>query len=118
MLVRRGTMDHVSSSDEPLRSDEPSPPLISFILPTYNARSHLTRCLDAVTGQEFKNIEIIAVDGASQDGSADILDERKLAESRLHVIRDQNKIAPSVARNIGADRAQGRYLGCVDTDDV
>jgi CDP-glycerol glycerophosphotransferase len=108
-----------ANSDSPSRhSQEPSCPLISFILPTYNAARHLDDCLGAITRQSYRDIEIIAVDGASTDETAAALDEWSRTEPRLTVRRQTERIGPGRARNIGARLAAGQYLWFVDADDV
>jgi CDP-glycerol glycerophosphotransferase len=92
-------------------------PLISVIIPVYNVASYLTECLDSITRQRFKNVEIIAVDGASDDASGKILDERSQAEPRLAVFH-ADRIGPGRARNQGAHQATGEYIWFVDGDDV
>src|SRR5690349_22594635 len=79
---------------------------------------YLTQCLDGITQQTFRDIEIIAIDGASTDDSAAILEERKRTEPRLTVIRHSARIGPGNARNMGARLARGEYLWFVDADDT
>lgn len=92
-------------------------PLISLIIPVYNVADYLTECLDSITRQEFENVEIIAVDGASTDVSRKILDKRRLTEPRLTVVH-ADKIGPGLARNEGARQAEGEYIWFIDGDDV
>src|SRR5215475_9085101 len=82
--------------------DEATLPVLSFILPVYNASGYLAHCLDGITQQTFRDIEIIAIDGASTDNSAAILEERKRTEPRLMVIRENTRVGPGNARNMGA----------------
>src|SRR5215469_8394747 len=95
----------------------PATPLISIVIPVYNAERDLTACLDAVTGQSFSDFEIIAVNNGSADKSPEILDARAASEPRL-VIVHEDKIGPGLARNIGAGLATGRYIWFVDADDA
>jgi CDP-glycerol glycerophosphotransferase len=99
------------------QTQERPAPLISFVVPVYNASRYLTACLDSIAGQEFVDLEIIAVDGASDDGSERMLDARASVEPRLTVLHEA-RIGPGIARNIGAARASGDYLWFVDADDV
>jgi CDP-glycerol glycerophosphotransferase len=92
-------------------------PLISIIMPIYNLEDYLDKCLDAITKQEFKNIEIIAVDGGSTDRSAKILDAKKREDPRFTVIT-RDRIGPGEARNVGMDEATGEYIWFVDGDDI
>src|SRR5580692_4455801 len=93
-------------------------PLISVVMPTKDARKYLTACLESITGQAFRDIEIIAIDGASRDGTAELLDDFGRTEPRLLVRHEKRRIGPGNARNLGAKLAHGEYLWFVDGDDV
>lgn len=110
-------MPRVSSDSESHRTQLGSSPLISIVIPVYNIAPYLTECLDSITQQEFRDIEIIAVDGGSTDSSAAILDERREKEPRLSVIH-ASRIGPGMARNLGTARANGEYIWFVDGDDT
>ena len=91
--------------------------MISLVIPIFNIESYLVECLNSITQQEFKDIEIIAVDGESQDSSGRILDEMSRKEPRLTVIHE-GRIGPGRARNVGAERARGEYIWFVNGDDI
>lgn len=91
-------------------------PLISVIVPVYNAASFLSRCMDSLVHQTYSNLEIICVNDGSKDNSADILDEYAARDSRVKVIHQENK-GVSVARNTGMDAATGEFVSFVDADD-
>lgn len=91
-------------------------PLVSVVVPVYNAEPYLRECLDSLFGQTLKEIEIIAVDDGSTDGSGKILDEFAARDRRLKVIHQENA-GVSAARNRGIKAARGRYLTFVDADD-
>lgn len=88
----------------------------SVILPVYNVEKYLRQCLDSVIGQTLKEIEIIAVDDGSTDGSPAILDEYAAREPRMKVIHQRNAGA-GAARNAGLDAATGDYVIFFDPDD-
>ena len=91
-------------------------PVVSVILPIYNMEKYLRECLDTVTGQSLKNIEIICVDDGSTDGTINILDEYRRKDSRVMVVRQENQGA-AVARNVGLDLADGDWVAFMDPDD-
>lgn len=91
-------------------------PLVSVIVPVYNAKKHLRECLDSIVGQTLEAIEIICVDDGSTDGSLDILQEYAAADSRFTVLTQTNQYA-GTARNNGIDLARGKYLVFWDSDD-
>jgi glycosyltransferase involved in cell wall biosynthesis len=107
-------MDHTRSSGG---AGNRTGPLISLVVPVYNIDDYLSQCLDSITRQEFRDIEIIAVDGGSTDDSGKILDEQDQGEPRLTVVHEP-RIGPGRARNIGAEQAKGEYLWFVDGDDL
>jgi len=93
-------------------------PAVSIIVPVYNVQPWLTRCLDSLTGQTLKNIEIICIDDKSTDGSLKIIYEYEKKDSRIKVIAlEKNSGGASVARNAGLAVATGEYIGFVDSDD-
>lgn len=90
--------------------------LISVIVPVYNTAQYLRRCIDSITNQTYKNLEIICVDDGSTDGSGRILDELQKRDSRVKVFHNENK-GVSAARNFALNHANGDYIGFVDSDD-
>lgn len=92
-------------------------PQISVIVPVYNYKEYLRRCLDSILAQTFADWECIVVDDGSSDGSAAICDEYAQKDSRFVVIHKQNG-GVSSARNAGLGKARGRYLLFCDADDV
>lgn len=91
-------------------------PWLSFIVPAYNCRSTISRCLDSIISQMDVPYEIICVDDGSLDDTPAILDsyaERYASVSVMHVPNN----GPSMARTRGIRTARGQYLMFVDSDD-
>lgn len=91
-------------------------PKISVIIPVYNVERYLARCLDSITCQTLREIEIICVDDESPDGSIDILRDYASREPRMRVISQRNK-RQGGARNTGFDAARGEWVAFIDSDD-
>lgn len=91
-------------------------PLISVIVPVYNVEAYLSRCVDSILAQTYKNLEIILVDDGSTDNCGNLCDEYAQRDPRIRVIHKTNG-GLSSARNAGIDVAAGEYLGFVDSDD-
>lgn len=89
---------------------------ISIIVPVYNVKEYLKKCVDSLIAQTFKDIEIILVDDGSTDGSSEICDELLKEDERIRVIHKENG-GLSDARNTGIDAARGKYIGFIDSDD-
>ena len=95
---------------------EKNGPLISVIVPVYDVGKYLSKCLDSLLAQTWRNLEIIVVDDGSPDGSWDIMQDYAARDSRVRIFRKKNG-GVSAARNFGMDAAEGEYLGFVDPDD-
>ncbi len=93
-----------------------SQPLISVIIPTYNASAYLSRCLDSVLSQTYTNIEVVAVDDGSTDNTASVLRGYAEKDARVRVITQSNA-GVSATRNAGLNTAKGEYLFFADCDD-
>lgn len=93
-----------------------NPPLLSVIIPVYNAEAYLCRCLDSVLGQTLRDIEVIVVNDGSTDNSLQICKNYAKHDSRIHLI-DQANAGPAAARNKGMQAARGEWLWFIDADD-
>ena len=91
-------------------------PLVSVIVPVYNAEPYLDNCLDSIAAQTWENLEVWLVDDGSTDASPALCDARAAADSRFHVLHQANA-GVSAARNAALERATGQYLQFVDGDD-
>lgn len=89
-------------------------PFISVIIPSYNRGYILERAIKSVLQQTYRNFELIVVDDASQDNTADILHHYS---SKLHIIRHSIHSGVSAARNSGIMSARGDYIALLDSDD-
>ena len=90
--------------------------LISVIIPVYNIKEYLERCVDSVLAQTWGRLEILLVDDGSTDGTEKLVDELRKKDSRIRVFHKPNG-GSSSARNLGISEAKGKYLGFVDSDD-
>lgn len=89
---------------------------ISVIIPVYQVKAYLSRCVGSVCAQTHKNLEIWLIDDGSTDGSGQLCDALAAGDSRIRVIHQENR-GLSAARNAGLDRATGAYIAFVDADD-
>lgn len=93
-----------------------SSPLVSVIIPVYNAEDYLPACLDSLLCQTLTEIEILLIDDGSTDGSGRICDACAAKDARVRVIHQENQ-GVSRARNQGIEHAAGEYILLVDSDD-
>ncbi len=89
---------------------------LSIIIPVYNTENTLRRCFDSVINQTYSNLEVLAVDDGSTDGSADVIKEYARKDERFRYIGIEHG-GVSKARNKGLEYADGEYLQFIDADD-
>ncbi len=91
-------------------------PLVSIIVPVYQAELFLEKSVESIMNQTLSNIEIILVNDGSKDGSGKICDMIAASDKRVRVIHKENG-GQSSARNVGINTATGKYIGFMDNDD-
>ena len=91
-------------------------PLISVIVPVYNVDKYLSRCIESILNQNYKDLELILIDDGSTDNSVEICNQYVQNDFRIKLFQQSNQ-GSSVARNIGLTHAQGEYISFVDSDD-
>ena len=91
-------------------------PVVSIIVPVYNAEKYLHRCIDSILVQTCMDWELLLIDDGSKDSSGDICDEYAAKDSRIRVFHKENG-GVSSARNLGLNHAQGEWVTFVDSDD-
>ena len=89
---------------------------ISVIIPVYNVKSYLNRCIESVLTQTYQNLEVIIVDDGSFDGSSEICDAFAQRDSRVKVLHQVNQ-GLSAARNAGIEISSGEWVAFLDSDD-
>ncbi len=92
-------------------------PLISIIVPVYNAESTVEKCVDSMIRQDYQNIEIILVDDGSVDRSLSIIERLKSRDNRILIFHQENQ-GQNAARKLGLEHASGNYVAFVDSDDT
>ncbi len=91
-------------------------PLVSIILPVYNAQNHLARCVGSICAQTYRNIEIIILNDGSKDQSLPVCEEFRQKDPRILLV-DKANSGVSDTRNLGLKLASGKYVEFVDSDD-
>lgn len=89
---------------------------VSIIVPVYNTKNYLPRCVDSLVKQDYSNTEILLVDNMSDDGSAQLCDDYSSRYTNVYGIHLDEK-GVSRARNAGLEYATGKYIAFCDSDD-
>ena len=90
--------------------------LISVVVPVFNVEKYLSRCIDSIINQTYRNLEIILVDDGSSDKCPQICDSYALKDKRIKVMHKKNE-GVSEARNVGLHASKGKYISFIDSDD-
>lgn len=91
-------------------------PIVSVIIPAYNAQNFIEQCISSVTAQTLRDIEVIVVDDGSNDDTCALVKRFTQQDDRITLLRQANQYA-GVARNNGLSHARGKYLYFLDADD-
>lgn len=92
-------------------------PLVSIVVPVYNAGKYLEKCLYSITEQEYPNLEIVVINDGSTDSSKDTIERYALKDKRF-IVHNKENGGVSSARNKGIELANGKYITFIDADDV
>ena len=92
-------------------------PLVSVIVPIYNAKDHIARCVESIRRQTYRNLQILLLNDGSQDVSLEVCRMFAQVDGRITLIDKENS-GVSATRNLGMRAARGAYLQFVDADDT
>ena len=87
-----------------------------MLVPAYNVEKYISRCLDSILSQTYKNLEVILIDDGSTDSTGRICDDYARRDERVRVIHQENQGLAEV-RNVGIREAKGEWIQFVDSDD-
>lgn len=90
---------------------------ISVIIPVYNTGKYISKCLDSVLNQTFKDFEIICINDASEDDSLSIIQKYAKSNEQIKYKNFEEHKGVSAARNCGIDMSSGEYIFFLDSDD-
>lgn len=93
-------------------------PLVSLIMPAYNAERFISQAIESVCKQRYKNWELIIVDDSSIDKTKEIIDVLAKQESRIKVLKNEKNQGIAKARNRALRNASGEFIGHLDADDM
>ncbi|MDD4417813.1 MAG: glycosyltransferase [Bacteroides graminisolvens] len=91
-------------------------PKVSVIIPVYNTEKYVRQAVESICRQTLKDLEIIIVNDGSTDGSMTILEELAAQDERIKLFSQENQ-GQSAARNFATEKAKGKYIYFMDSDD-
>jgi len=109
-------LEKTNASEQAEKRENAKYPLISIIVPVYNAGRYLEKCVYSILKQTYVNFELLLIDDGSQDDSLSLCYKLEREDNRIQV-HTQHNGGVSAARNKGLQFAQGKYIVFVDSDD-
>ena len=97
---------------------ESKQPLVSIVVPVYNAARFMDDTIQTVLNQTYQNWELLLVDDCSSDESVQIIKKYQKKDERIKLFKLSKNSGAAIARNTGIDKAKGRYLAFLDADDL
>lgn len=101
-----------------MEQNELNLPLVSVVMPLYNAEKFVKKAIDSVLNQTYKNFELIIVDDCSSDGSLEIVKKLANNNEEIKIISNKENSGVSKTRNKGILEANGEYIALLDSDDI
>ncbi len=93
-------------------------PLVSVCMQTWNSEQFIGEAIESVLGQDFEDLELIIVDGASTDATRQIIERYAKQDPRIRAIFHERNLGISSACNDGIEAAKGKFIAQIDSDDV
>lgn len=109
-------MNNELETGDASQKEDGTTPLISIIVPAYDAEKTVEKCVQSALRQDYPNIEVIVVNDGSTDSTASLIDVLACVDSRVRTVHQENR-GLSGARNTGLDVANGDYIFFLDADD-
>jgi len=93
-------------------------PLLSVVMPVYNAEKYLAEAIESVLNQKFKDFEFIIINDGSIDKSSEIVKKYAKKDKRIKILNNEKNMGIAETRNRGVREARGKYLAAHDSDDI
>jgi glycosyltransferase involved in cell wall biosynthesis len=90
---------------------------ISVIVPVYNVEKYITKCIESILSNTYKDFELILVDDCSIDNSLNICEEYSKKDGRIKIIKNSENVGASLSRKKGLEISTGKYIQFIDSDD-
>ena len=93
-------------------------PLVSVIMPAYNAEKYIEKAIMSVVNQTYTNWELIVIDDGSKDSTSEIVEKLVKKDERIAFFANEKNMGVARTRNRGFDLAKGEYVALLDSDDI
>lgn len=93
-------------------------PLVSVLMPAYNAEKYIGEAIESILNQSYKNLELIIIDDCSIDNTWNVIQEYSKKDKRIQLVKNRNNLKLSKTLNKGINLARGIFIARMDADDV
>ncbi len=93
-------------------------PIVSVVIPTYNAEKYIAETINSVLNQTFAQFELMVIDDCSQDATCSIVSQMASSDCRIKLLKNESNIGVAKTRNRGLDLCQSKYVAFLDADDI
>lgn len=93
-------------------------PLVSVLMPAYNAEKYITEAIESILNQTYKNFEFIIIDDCSTDKTWKIIQKYQKKDQRIIIFRNKENLNLGKTLNLGINNAKGKYIARMDADDI
>lgn len=93
-------------------------PLISIVMPAYNAENTIKDAIQSVINQTYRNWELIIVDDCSKDNTCDVIKTYLIPNGKIRLLQNQHNSGVSITRNCGVSATNGNWIAFLDSDDM
>ena len=93
-------------------------PLVSVVMPAYNAERFITKAMESALNQTIEDIELIVVDDCSHDNTCELVEKLGQRDPRVRLVRNERNLGVAKSRNRGFEACRGSYVALLDSDDV
>ena len=115
MAEAQGAAGSLTENDSHPRNSQP---LVSVIIPVYNAEKYVEQAVRSILNQTYQNLEILITDDCSADGSFAILQKLAEEDARIKLFRNEHNQKIVCTLNALVERATGKYIARMDADDI
>ena len=93
-------------------------PLVSVVIPLYNAEKYISKTIESIINQEYNHLEILIVNDCSKDKGPEIIKKYQNHDERIKLINLKKNSGAAVARNVGIEISKGDFIAFIDSDDI
>lgn len=117
-IIDNSIVDALDATLESDRGESGQPPLVTVVIPAFNAATFIARTLNSVLTQTYKFLEVIVIDDCSSDRTVEIVRKFSARDERIILLQQSSNLGVAASRNLGIRKARGELIAPIDADDL